>query len=595
MTMSESTGFRAFRVSSALLVYIVFVSPHTSAARSLLVHQKAATRDRADQGNTCEQGAPTYSFTGTNGGQWSTPGFWSPPGPPPAGAMVVIAQMQQQQIVLDSDISLCGLQLGSDSGASEVTVSLRLEGSTLSMGGSVVAYPGTTLEIAGMLEGQSAGVPLQINGGWVQFESGSITDMIISTESSGRFSFVSEQAHTFDNTELTCSSTTGKIQHRRDNSQVLALPSSSCEWEAGPLFLENNSVLKVTGGSLLWSAPAGQQLLSMDATGLISITEQGQMVVQPRGGTTETSIQLPITTKVEDGSLIVEGCTLQLTSSQGVGGLALSGDSLLDFSTEENPAAVVLYSAALNVTSEATILGGASPMMIEGGSSMSLEGSFVKGSLNVLGGQLLLGDQAALSSVTIDRGGAITSLASEDQAASINELFFFTGYFEGNATIGTITFDTPNDLSGTKTVTNGHMICKQADFIDTEGSGATLLTMTDSTLVINDEFTVGVASSFVCDSESVIAIGGMLQYSHDDNGSAPESCLSAERVEGKCLSITGDGRLHIMQGAEVKSENGGVVAISTEVLWEGKLSVNDDSTIIFGGTAAKIFSQSIQQ
>ena len=50
----------------------------------------------------------------------------------------------------------------------------------------------------------------------------------------------------------------------------------------------------------------------------------------------------------------------------------------------------------------------------------------------------------------------------------------------------------------------------------------------------------------------------------------------------------------LQQGAAVEAENGGVLAVSTGVLWEGKLSVVDGSSIVFGGTALKIFSQSIQ-
>ena len=159
--------------------------------------------------------------------------------------------------------------------------------------------------------------------------------------------------------------------------------------------------------------------------------------------------------------------------------------------------------------------------------------SFETGSLNVSGGLLDLGDNAVLSVVTIDLGGTINSLGSEGQGASIGELYFYTGYFEGSASITSVTFDTPNDLSGaethkmfpmldlmyftwafqsdneiritsagTKTIKNGHVVCKQADFMDTQGSGTTLLTMTGSTFVVDEQFTVEAASSFVCDDQS---------------------------------------------------------------------------------------------
>lgn len=89
-------------------------------------------------------------------------------------------------------------------------MTLRLEGGTLSMGGSVSVYSGAILEVDGVMQGQSAEVAVELDGGEMHFEGGTITGMTISTMTSGHFSFVSEQAHTFDNTELTCSSTAGE-------------------------------------------------------------------------------------------------------------------------------------------------------------------------------------------------------------------------------------------------------------------------------------------------------------------------------------------------------------------------------------------------
>eukprot|EP00958_Prasinococcus_capsulatus_P019644 scaffold2449_cov340-Prasinococcus_capsulatus_cf.AAC.6 len=46
------------------------------------------------------------------GGKWDTPGFWDPPGPPPAGARVAITRTLQQPLALQNGAQLCDLQLG---------------------------------------------------------------------------------------------------------------------------------------------------------------------------------------------------------------------------------------------------------------------------------------------------------------------------------------------------------------------------------------------------------------------------------------------------------------------------------------------------
>jgi len=403
--------------------------------------------------------APLYTFSGTVGGKWDTPGFWDPPGPPPAGARVAITRTLQQPLALQNGAQLCDLQLGAEGGGAEVA--LQVQGGAVAVSGELRVFSQASLQLAGDLGGPGV---MDVRGGAVTFESGSITGMDVAVSQGGSFTLATPAAHILDSSQLTC-----------DSPQAMhAEQSYGCVWSDGPLFLNAGAALAVDSGTFLWAAPEGQQLLSEDGSGSVSVGSAGTLVVQPAGATIDTSVELPLPTVVgEGGALLVQGCTLEVTH----GGLLLQGGAALDASGGQSPAAVSV-AASFNVSAGASVAAGDAAITLSGGGSMLLEGSLTSGGVAVEGGELeVRSSAAAVPSLTIDFGGRVTA-----EAAHVDELFFYTGYWSGDATVGAATFNTPNGLSGTKAIADGELTCAAAAFHDDAGSGTTVLTLARASL-----------------------------------------------------------------------------------------------------------------